>query len=180
MKKIISSIIIKFILSANSNDKRLLINSLLSNEFVESKKKFLAKYEISKSFKFNGRHIKFYGDGEIFCGKNSYIGDYSTVQAFNGKKVVIGDNCALSHNVRIYTLTYDSDQNFNTELRKNTLSGDVIIGNGVWIGANVLITPGVRVGDNSIIGANSVVTKDVDSNSIYGGVPAKLIRLKSN
>jgi maltose O-acetyltransferase len=53
-----------------------------------------------------------------------------------------------------------------------------MIGNGVWIGANVFIGPGINIGDNSIIGANSVVVKDVLPNSIVGGVPAKLIRMK--
>ena len=49
----------------------------------------------------------------------------------------------------------------------------------MWIGANVFITPGVTVDDNSIIGANSVVTKDVEPFSIVGGAPAKLIRIKN-
>ena len=57
--------------------------------------------------------------------------------------------------------------------------GNVLIGDYVWIGANVFIGPGVKIGNNSVIGANSVVTKDVEAFSIVGGVPAKLIRYKS-
>ena len=57
--------------------------------------------------------------------------------------------------------------------------GDIVIGNGVWIGANVFINPGIRIDNNVVIGANSVVTKDIKENSIVGGVPAKLIRIKN-
>lgn len=63
------------------------------------------------------------------------------------------------------------------EKLKNKI-GDIIIGDGVWIGANVFINPGVIIRDNSVIGANSVVTKNVEANSIVGGVPARLIRMK--
>ena len=58
--------------------------------------------------------------------------------------------------------------------------GNVIIEDFVWIGANVFINPGVTIGKNSIVGANSVVVRDLPPNGIYGGVPAKLIKLKSN
>lgn len=135
------------------------------------------KYKIHDSFRFNGFDILFYGDGEIECGSNSYVGGYSTLQSGAGCKIAIGENCSISHNVRIYTTTNVSDQDFmSSEKRKK--SGNVIIGNGVWIGANVLINPDVIIGNNSIIGANSVVTKNVEPNSIYGNVPAKILRLK--
>jgi acetyltransferase-like isoleucine patch superfamily enzyme len=52
----------------------------------------------------------------------------------------------------------------------------IIIGNNVWIGSNSTILPGVVIGDNSIIGAGSVVTKNVPSNVIVAGVPAKVIK----
>ena len=56
--------------------------------------------------------------------------------------------------------------------------GDVIIGDYCWIGANVFINPGTTVGENSVVGSNSVVTKNILPFTIYGGVPAKLIRKK--
>ena len=136
------------------------------------------KYGIVSTFRFNGERIEFYGDGEIFCGENSYIGSYSTVQAYKNCKVIIGKDCQISHNVRIYTHTNIADQDFSLP-GKTHKTGDVIIGNYVWIGANVFINPGITIGNNAIIGANSVVTKDVPQNAIYGGVPAKLIRFKN-
>ncbi len=53
----------------------------------------------------------------------------------------------------------------------------VIIGENVWIRANVTVVPGVTIGKNAIIAAGAVVTKDVDSNTVVGGVPAKLIKI---
>ena len=52
----------------------------------------------------------------------------------------------------------------------------VISGRNVWVGANVSILPGVTIGDNAVVGAGAVVTKDVPENTIVGGVPARVIR----
>lgn len=141
---------------------------------------FKKKYSISTTFLFQGTDIRFYGDGEIIGGNNSYIGSLSTIQSDIGCKVYIGDFCMISHNVRIYTQTNLADQDFRLSREHKIKKGNVEIGNGVWIGANVFINPGVSIGDNSVIGANSVVTKDVPENAIYGGVPAILIRNKKN
>ena len=132
-----------------------------------------AKYSLPSDFGFNGRDIEFYGDGEISIGENSYIGNYSTIQASSGCKVSIGSNCAISHNVRIYTSSRDA----KLFIRNQTglVEGDVTIGDNCWIGANVFINQGVEIGDFCVIGANSVVTKSLPSKSICGGVPAKLI-----
>ena len=135
------------------------------------------KYAIASSFRFNGYGIRIYGDGQFVFGENSYIGELSTCQSFSGYKVSIGEKCKISHNVRIYTQSAMADSDFSLE-DIPTKRGDVIINNFVWIGANVLIDPGVTIGENAIIGANSVVTKDVEPFSIVGGVPAKFIRMK--
>lgn len=136
------------------------------------------QYHIKSNFGFNGTDIRFYGEGMIELGNHSYIGSYSTIQVCKGQKVVIGDYCMISHNVRMYTCTDLVDQDFTRPKHKKK-SGDIIIGNGVWIGANVFISPGVHIHDNSIVGANSVVSKDVPTKAIVGGVPAKLIRYKN-
>lgn len=134
------------------------------------------KFQIADDFRFNGDAIEFYGNGKIIIGYNSYIGSRSILQSANNCLINIGNNCAISHNVRIYTESSDPNQNFNTKAKKIKKNGNVLIGSGVWIGANVLINPGVVIGDNVVIGANSVVTKNIDNYSIVGGVPAKLIR----
>lgn len=137
------------------------------------------KYEIHPSFRFNGEGILIYGDGNLVIGENSYIGGYSTIQISKGYTVRIGKNCRISHNVRIYTSSFAPDQDFSNFKGLAKHSGDIVIQDNVWIGANAFLNPGVTIGENAIIGANSVVTKDVEAFGIYGGVPAKLIRYKT-
>lgn len=111
-------------------------------------------------------------------GNHGHIGTNSAIQLDARCTVRIGDYCSISHNVRIYTSSPLVDQDF-TAGPLETRFGDVVIGNGAWVGANVFINPGVTIGDHAIVGANSVVTKDVPPYAIVGGVPAKLIRYKT-
>ncbi len=134
------------------------------------------RYSIHEHFRFNGDNILLYGSGSIVCGENSYIGELSTIQSYDNCKVEIGRNCSISHNVRIYTQSRMPDQDFSKT--KELKTGNVTIKDNVWIGANVFINPGITIGENAIIGANSVVAKDVESFTIVGGVPAKIIRKK--
>lgn len=136
-------------------------------------------YKINSTFGFNGTDIRIYGEGNIIVGENSYIGSNSTIQLNKENTVFIGHNCQISHNVRMYTASTDPNQDFTKKKTKPNKTGNITIGDGVWIGANVFINPNITIGDNSVIGANSVVTKNIEKNAIYGGVPAKLIKYKS-
>ncbi len=145
---------------------------------------FRKKYNISTSFRFVGLGINIYGDGQFFAGENSYMGSNCSIQVGKDNVCKIGNNCRLASNVRIYTVSVNADNNLDVNPFDKSLNskktGDVIIGNGVWLGANVFINPGITIGNNVVVGANSVVTKNLVENGIYGGVPAKLIRKKSN
>ena len=69
----------------------------------------------------------------------------------------------------------------NSERRAGALRHESIsIGNGCWIGTRATILPGVKIGGGSIIAAGAVITKDVDTNTLVGGVPAKMIRQLDN
>ena len=92
--------------------------------------------------------------------------------------VKIGRNCRISHNVRIYTTTLYAEEFIKGN--KVYKYSNVEIGDNCWIGANVFINPGVKIGDFVVIGANSVVTKDIPSYSIAVGCPARVIKSLEN
>ncbi|HYH16697.1 MAG TPA: acyltransferase [Flavisolibacter sp.] len=154
-----------------------LYRKLKNWEKLDTYEQFRKKYQLHTSFRFNGDGIRFYGNGDLIAGEKSYIGSLSTIQISKDYFVKIGRNCRISHNVRIYTCSTIPDQDFSN-LNSLKRMGNVVIEDNVWIGANVFINPGITIGENSVVGANSVVTKDIPPFSIYGGVPAKLIRKK--
>ena len=88
--------------------------------------------------------------------------------------VTIGDNVLIAPNVTLSVTGHP----VHHELRKNgeMYSFPITIGNNVWIGSHVVINPGVTIGDNSVIGAGSVVTKDIPPNVVAAGVPCRVIR----
>lgn len=139
---------------------------------------YRAKYGLNESFRFNGFYIQFYGEGRIEVGEDSYIGELSTIQAASGCVVRIGSGCRISHNVRIYTHSTVADADYS-RAHVPEKQGDVVIGDFCWVGANVFINPDLTIGKNSVVGANSVVTKDIPPDEIWGGVPARLIRKKT-
>lgn len=110
----------------------------------------------------------------IKFGKNVRLNDNVFLHAVNGIK--IGENTTLSYGVSIITESYIVDD-FSQYLSRNHDGDGVVIGKNVWICANVTILPGVNISDNIIVGAGSVVTKDLEiQNALYAGCPAKFIK----
>ena len=89
-------------------------------------------------------------------------------------KVTIGENVLLAPNVSIYTAGHPVHPAARQSGYEYGIP--VTIGNNVWIGGNVVITPGVHIGDNVVIGAGSVVTKDIPANVVAAGNPCRVIR----
>lgn len=92
--------------------------------------------------------------------------------------VTIGDYCMIGPNVLITTVGHPLSPKKRRE--KKAVSAPVVIGDDVWIGGHSTILPGVTIGDNVVIAAGAVVTKDVPSNCLVGGVPASVIRVLEN
>lgn len=94
--------------------------------------------------------------------------------------VNIGNHVMIAPNVSVYSKTHKYDDlNTPMVLSGETPTKTVVIEDDVWIGINAVILPGIRIGKGAIVGANSVVSKNVEPYSIVGGVPAKLIRKRN-
>lgn len=114
-------------------------------------------------------------DGRVSLGDNSGIG----VNAFISAEVTIGNDVMMGPDCMIFTANHGMEKS-GVPMWKQPFSRPrpVVIGDDVWIGARVIILPGVHVGTGSVIGAGSVVTHDVEPYSIVGGNPARLIRYR--
>lgn len=112
-------------------------------------------------------------------GNNNYIG--ANVEISNAQ---IGNYCSIAKNAIIGPSSHSLDfittyQKISGDMIKHSLYGEkAIVGSDVWCGANVVVLQGVKVGTGVVIGANSVVTKDIPDYAIVGGIPAKLIRYR--
>ncbi|HET9185669.1 MAG TPA: acyltransferase [Solirubrobacterales bacterium] len=135
--------------------------------------------------------------GEVRFGRFVWIGDGSKVRCHEGvveigEKTVMGQECTISAYQRVRigeqcviadrAMFIDFDHGVVEVERPIRMQGiykrDVEVGSNVWIGYGACILRGVRVGDNSVIGTNAVVTKDVPANAVVGGIPARIIRMR--
>lgn len=110
------------------------------------------------------------------CGINLHIGNnvfFNSGCRFQDQGgIYIDDNTMIGHNVVLATINHD----LNPANRGTNLPEPIHIGRNVWIGANATVLPGVTIGDNAVIAAGAVVTKDVPENTVVGGVPARVLR----
>lgn len=103
-------------------------------------------------------------------GKNVFINACCHFQDQGG--ITLGDGCLIGHNVVFATLNHG----FAPADRASLYPAPIVLGKNVWVGSNSTLLQGIRIGDNAVIGAGSVVTKDVPANTIVGGVPARILR----
>ena len=108
----------------------------------------------------------------ISVGKNFFANYNCTI--IDVARVTIGDNCQFAPNVSIYTAGHPIHPDIRNTLYEYGIH--VTIGNNVWIGGNSVVLPGVNIGDNCVIGAGSVVTKDIPPWSLAAGNPCRVIR----
>ena len=113
----------------------------------------------------------FYADfgRNIHIGKHVFINSGCHFQDQGG--IYIGDHVLIGHNVVLATINHDLNP-----FDRHNIYKPIHIGNRVWIGSNVVITQGVTIGDGAVIAAGAVVTRDVQPNTVAGGVPARTIK----
>ena len=106
----------------------------------------------------------------ITVGNNVFINSDCKFQDQGG--ITIDDGALIGHGDVLATLNHDMDP----EKRQQLHPAPIHIGKRVWIGANATVTAGVTIGDNCVVAAGAVVTKDVPANGVVGGVPARIIK----
>ncbi len=135
-----------------------------------------------------GRNLWITAPFFVDYGNNIYFGDHCEVNMnctfLDDNKIIIGDHALIAPNVQIYTAFHPTNafERFGSKKEDGSFSfcktqtAPVKIGNHVWIGGGAIILPGVTVGDNVVIGAGSVVTKDIPDNVVAFGAPCRVVR----
>jgi len=142
---------------SNSVDRKSIIETLIG----ESSQSFLIEQPFWCDYGYN-----------ISFGENFYVNHNCVI--LDGAKVTFGDNVFIAPNCSFYTAGHPLD----VEQRNQGLeyAYPITIGNNVWFGGNVVVLPGVTIGDNAVIGAGSVVNRDISSGVIAAGNPCRVIR----
>jgi maltose O-acetyltransferase len=150
-----------FIINTTHPSEKAKLRELFLKLIVGLKERFLIEPPFQCDFGYN-----------IITGENFYA-NYNLV-ILDSAMVTIGKNVLIGPNVGIFTAGHP----VHPELREMgyEFAFPISIGNNVWIGGNVVINPGIKIGDNSVIGSGSVVTKDVPANVVAAGNPCRVLR----
>lgn len=174
----------------------------LNNTHIATKSTILiknsCKFEIGTNFKLGegsrlyvqsnwdfGNHVKIEthcsifprepnASGKLIIGHGCHIGDYTIIDLVND--VTMGDNVAVGPNCTLYTHDHEYGNMDFAAWKGGIVSKPIKIEDGAWIGSGVTILPGVIIGRRAIIAAGSVVTKNIPSGTLWGGIPARLIK----
>lgn len=126
----------------------------------------------------NQQALIFALNGKVSVGENTYINHHSELIA-KKSKISIGNNVLIGMYSIITTTSHDTSPKAIPIRKQEETYKDVTIEDDVWLGARVIVLQGVRIGKGAVVAAGAVVTKDVEPNTVVGGVPAKLIKKRS-
>ena len=140
----------------------------------------IRKAILKLKFKKIGNSTNFLMGIEYRSPKNIIIGDNCVINKnvlldARGGQLIIGNNVDIAQETNIWTLEHDINDDYHL-----SKGGDVVIEDYVWIASRVTILPGVKIEKGAVIASGSVVTKDVLSNTVVGGIPAKEIGKRSS
>ncbi|WP_455335001.1 DapH/DapD/GlmU-related protein [Enterococcus raffinosus] len=159
---------------------RILLNSnIVNQEFFPDifRKKLMQIYCDSIEKDCHIKQIKFIGGKQLRIGKKTFVNRFCNFFLHPKNPcsyIYLGDEVAIGPDVSFITVTH----NFGDASRRQgtTICKPIIVENGCWIGASSIILPEVTIKSGSIVGAGSVVTRDVDTNTLVAGNPARVIR----
>lgn len=141
---------------------------------------FIRRLLVSNYLKSCGKKLRVKSGAEISLnssvGNNSELGTRCMIQS----NVTIGDNVIMGPDIKIYSRNHKTERIDIPIQQQGKHFLSTHIGNDVWIGANVVITAGVKIGNHCVIAAGAVVTGDVEDYTIVGGVPAKTLKRRQN
>ncbi|MDR2040467.1 MAG: sugar O-acetyltransferase [Bacteroidales bacterium] len=163
--------------------KRLLVK-LNATDFADTKRKDEILQDILERV---GENVHVDIDFRCEYGKNIFIGDKVIINMnctfVDNNRIDIGNNVLIASNVQIYTATHSTKAEERTmpdwnqgKAICNTFALPVRIEDNVWIGGGAVILPGVTIGENSVVGAGSVVTRSIPKNCVAVGNPCRVIR----
>jgi acetyltransferase-like isoleucine patch superfamily enzyme len=115
-------------------------------------------------------------EGEVVIGAKTVLGQECTISAY--RHVRIGEECVVADRAMFIDFDHGVVEVERPIRQQGIYMRDVEVGSNVWVGYGACVLRGVRVGDNSVIGTNTVVTKDVPANAVVGGVPARILRMR--
>ncbi len=115
-------------------------------------------------------------EGRVEIGSKTVMGQECTISAY--QRVRIGEQCVIADRAMFIDFDHGVVEVERPIRSQGIYKRDVEVGSNVWIGYGACILRGVHVGDNSIVGTNSVVTKDVPANAVVAGIPARVIRMR--
>lgn len=115
-------------------------------------------------------------EGRVEIGSKTVMGQECTISAY--QRVRIGEQCVIADRAMFIDFDHGVVEVERPIRQQGIYKRDVIVGSNVWIGYGACVLRGVSVGDNSIVGTNSVVTKDVPANAVVAGIPARIIRMR--
>src|SRR5215216_6713106 len=115
-------------------------------------------------------------EGAVEIGAKTVFGQECTISAY--RRVRIGEQCVIADRAMFIDFDHGVVEVERPIRQQGIYMRECVIGSNVWVGYGACVLRGVRVGDNAIVGTNSVVTRDVPANAVIGGVPAKIIRMR--